>query len=183
MKQNKKIEEVAEQSYRTIVKLLIKYHQDLEVNVFEENGKIIIEPRANYADCGKLIGKQRATQDSISNLLMLAGDKHGEKFKLSKLLPARTGTSEESIPFTPDKNWKPDSVEQSLEEILDLFLSHDYDFDLRHEGDETHIHIKISKDEKLILAVGQIAFSLSKIFHAIGRSQGRKIYITASSDA
>lgn len=179
MKQNQ-TEEIAIASFRKIVEPFIKYPKDLGVWAFSENGITIIQTQPHYADCGRITGKDKANLKAVSNIIYLIGQKNREHFRLNDPLPAKVGSSEQLNPFKADAKWNSSATISLLKEICGMFLSNHFEIEERAESEKTYLHITVSSGENLAFSVGQIAFSLSKIFHAIGKSRGRLIFITAS---
>lgn len=181
MKENKTMMNLAESSFRKLVVPFIKHADDLEVNVFEQQGTIIVEPRAHYADTGKVIGKGKANFAAVQTILALVGHRHGFKIRLNNLLPSKVGDSEFLTPFDPIEDWPAQETFNDLKELLGIFLAEPFSVKVSEDDDWTTYTLTISQKEKLPISSAQIARELSKLMHATGRARGRLIKVEAEN--
>ena len=185
MKENKNIIELAESAFRKLVTGFIKHPSDLEVNTMLINGDIVIQPRAHYADTGNIIGKSKANFTAVETILAIIGYKNKFNIRLNRLLPAVKGSAEFQAPFDSQEDWPEQQTTADLNEILALFTAQKPLVKVATEiieGEEwTAYYIKFSPLEKLPIAPDQIARSLSKIMHAVGRERGRKVKVEAQN--
>jgi len=183
MKENKTMMELAESSFRKLVEPFIKHTDNLEVNVFQERGTIIVEPRAHYADSGKIIGKAKSNFMAVQTILALIGYRNGVNIRLNNLLPSKVGGQEFLTPFDPQEDWPAQETMSDLNEVLGLFLAHPFTLKVSENDEWTTYTLTISKKEKLPISAAQIARELSKIFHAIGKARGRLIKVESCDAA
>jgi predicted RNA-binding protein YlqC (UPF0109 family) len=183
MQQNKIILEMVENVFRLIVSDFIAHPENLEVlasfehgKAFAENPKVIVEARCHYADQGRIIGKQKVNFTAIETILSLVANHLGIIIRLNNLLPSKIGSAENS---QTQELWSNDKYAAKLKELLNNFLENDAQIETRDGKGETTFNIVFHPQEKLPIAAGNIAFSLSKIFHAIGKARNQTIKITA----
>ena len=174
-------EQVGNETFRSIVEPFLKYPEHLEVDTFFDADTLVIEPRANYADHGKLIGKDKANFNAIGMILFLIGERMGRRIRLNNPLPAIRGEQEFLTPYERARKWKSDEAREILDGITARFTKDKFEIRTREDEDEgrTFFHVVFSSSENLNVAVGQVGYSLSKIMHAIGRARGRLIYVSA----
>lgn len=186
MKENKTMMDLAESSFRKLVVPFIKHADDLEVNVFEQNGAIVIQPRAHFADTGKIIGKKRSKFLAVQAILTQIGFRNGVNIRLDNVQSPKVGGPEFITPFDPQMDWHEQETMGDLKEVLGLILLHPFMLKVNDEiidGEEwTKYTFEISKKEKLLVSEAQIARDLSNIFHAIGRERGRLIKIESKTN-
>lgn len=68
-----------EELIKTIAKALVDFPEDVEVEVMEENHKIIYQLKCNKVDIGKIIGKQGRVAKAIRTIVYAAGTSNGKK--------------------------------------------------------------------------------------------------------
>lgn len=68
-----------EELIKTIAKALVDFPEDVDVNVIEEDYKIIYQLKCNKVDIGKIIGKHGRVAKAIRTVVYAAGASSGKK--------------------------------------------------------------------------------------------------------
>ncbi len=66
----------------TIVKPLVDFPEDVQVNALEEDNRITYKLSVNKTDMGKVIGKQGRVAKAIRTVVYAAGSSHQKKIFL-----------------------------------------------------------------------------------------------------
>lgn len=179
MIENKNITNYLKLSFRTIVTPMTRHPENLEVNCFSVDGKVAVEARFHFADHGNILGKKRVNFEAVESIMVLIGNRLGVPVKLNNLLTPNVGGEEPFAPTKYVKDWPMQKTMDELAKVLEMFLQRPFDIQPVHDEAEskTEFRILISKKENPPISVGQAAFSLSKIFHAIGKSRGRFVSV------
>ncbi len=181
MTQNQ-IEKLAADSYAKIVTPLLKHPDDLDVwALFVPSENIFaIDYMPHFADVGVLVGKDKNNLLAIANIVFLVGKRHGFTFKVNKPQPARIGVAEAKRNGGFSNNWNSTETVRQLQQVIELFASQPFTIEVLENHKEFKTKFRIITSEKFELALGEVAYSLSKIFHAIGHTKGRLIYVEAT---
>lgn len=183
---SKKLNLVADESYRSLIAPLISFPDDLEVFCNERGSLVEIETRANFADNGQLLGVNWQTRIAIQEVLSVIAAKHSADFQLARnLLPSETGSAPDIREFKGDTEWTPTKALRQLNAILNKICDYDFEIKIAENNAEfmTKFRIVFSRKEQLAISVGQIGFHLSRIFNSGWKKHGRKIFITGSESA
>ena len=65
-----------------IVRSLVSNHEDILVNVREEQGTVTVNVNVAEEDMGRIIGRKGRTVNSIRSLLRVLGSEHGMRVEL-----------------------------------------------------------------------------------------------------
>lgn len=168
-------------SFKRLIEPMVNHPENIELKCFKESGQFKIELRVHFADHGKILGKgfEKVNFTALSTIMKLIGEKSSQDIYLKHPMSPNVGNSELRSQYIPNENCNTEVIQNNLRVVLGQILSDDFEIKPTEFKDESHWKIIISKQEKISIAPGQLAFHLSKIFHAIGRKEGRKIYITA----
>jgi predicted RNA-binding protein YlqC (UPF0109 family) len=175
------INQILEESFKEIVSPFIRYPQHLETWSFEDAGTICIDSRSNFADKGKILGSNRVNFNAIETTLNEIAFSHGYEVKLRRMKDPITGEQEPKTIIPPAKNWDATDTKKLLIGIVQRFANHDFQVETINTKSETYFKIFFSPEEKFKSIPGQIGYSLSTIFNAIGKTLGREIFVQAGA--
>jgi predicted RNA-binding protein YlqC (UPF0109 family) len=158
-----------------------KHGDRLETTGASLSTSIAFTVQAHRDDHSKIVGAKGQHIWALQTIFDFIGRSIGTRVRVTLLEPAFG----EKLPLTPyqaDPKWKPEKVLGLIRRILDLVLVAHYE--LKAEGEsQTTIEIKPTMiDRPRLLRMdnsekNDFGEALHYIFHAIGKSQGRIIYI------
>ena len=68
---------------QTVVRPLIEFEDDFEISAYEEQGNtIVVEPRVNEADAGKVIGRQGRVIKAVRTIARAAAAQEDAHFEV-----------------------------------------------------------------------------------------------------
>ncbi len=169
---------LAENFLKQIVTPFLIHANNLEVTAEDRRGDVVLKVRGHAEDRGRLIGTQQANFQALQLILAMFGRKNGFRVRLDNILPSTVGEREFQTPFRPATNWDSSKTVAQLADVLKQILNHPAAVSFADQEDnKTTIVIRFSEAEKMPVTDAEMAFALSKIFHAIGMQNGRKIFI------
>lgn len=177
-------EQFAATTFRAIISNFIKYPDDLELTIYWKGTALIIKPKANCNDHGKMIGVDRENYDALAAIMGLIGNRIFTEIKLARASLPDKGNFEVRTPYEQAATWDSAETKAILESIVSNFAVHTFDVTGREveEAGKTFFHVTFCANEKFEPEIGRIAYHLSKVLHATGRARGRKIYVSASCE-
>jgi predicted RNA-binding protein YlqC (UPF0109 family) len=159
-----------------LLKGLTSHHAELEIKPMRSGSILGIEYTVHADDMPKAVGfygRHHAALVEIANAL---GNRHGIKVVLSLLEPIK-GEKMPPRGFIANKNWQEEPTRELLKETLTALLTQPFEIKPTAGEINTFFHIT-TKD----LGFEKLRNSLYILFDAIGKAQGRLIYITGDKE-
>lgn len=162
-----------------IVRAFVFHPEEVKVIGSGSGGQLeVLELHVNAADYGLVFGKAGKKIQALQILAQFLGIKERRKIKL--ILPeterARNGGGIK--PYTPNPKWDARPTLDLLRRILTMVLSQDYEVESVDVGGQTHIVVTVEQTDMRFMDV--LTAHLHTIFHAIGKTEGREIYVTST---
>jgi len=167
-------------AFRRLLLSFIQYPDDLNLKIEVSGATIFISCQVNRDDHPKLVGSKGTHIWAMQTLVRAIADKYREyNLKIEfRLLEPVVGEKKDLTKFQPNEKWNSKNVVETLREICSLTFADPVEI-LVSERDthySTQIRIIASERERARLQ-GDLRQALHYLFHAIGKSQGRLIYI------
>lgn len=158
---------------REIIFAFTRHHSDLHIEL-EQPGTIVMQ--SNRDDHPRIAGAMGRNIEAVRSIFRFIAAKRKEKLVILLAEPER-GRREEIQPYSVDKNWKPDPVVKLITKILEQILRAPFKLETSSSESKATTLLEISpakEDERIVEALQP---ALHTIFHAIGRAQGRALYV------
>ena len=159
-----------------LLKGLTSHHAELEIKALRSGSILGIEYTTHADDMPKAVGfygRHHAALVEIANSL---GNRHNIKVVLSLLEPIK-GEKFPPRGFIANKNWQEEPTLELLKETLAALLTQPFEITPTNGEINTFFHIT-TKDASF----EKLRNSLYILFDAIGKAQGRLIYITGDKE-
>lgn len=164
-----------EELLREIISAFIRHPGDLRLETQSRGERsTIIEIEVNRDDYPRVFGGQGRHIQALRNIFAFIAAREERKTRLMLLEP-KTGVREGHLPFKANLDWKPDKVLDLLRKILGRIFTKPFNVEEISAGETTDIEVNVDQTEQNI--IDALIPSLQPIFHAIGKSEGRQLYI------
>jgi predicted RNA-binding protein YlqC (UPF0109 family) len=151
-------------------------HADTLIIESEERGEraTMMNLWAHRSDHPKIIGSQGKHIQALRTIFLYIAKRERRDISIMINEP-KHGEREEMPPYMDDPTWEPDESIALMRSILDRVLLRPYKV-VPHENDEQTILYVTPNEAEQRIADGMKPY-LHTIFHAIGKQQGRKLYV------
>jgi predicted RNA-binding protein YlqC (UPF0109 family) len=126
-------------------------------------------------DVSRMVGTRGIMCNSLSLLLDQVGRRAGIMVRL-RVLDSGLFKPHIQKEFTPDKRWRQGEIEGVMKELCRYLFQFNVEIRFLHLPDKTKVELELDPQEptgfEFVLKTG-----LSKVFHAIGKANGRLIYV------
>lgn len=164
-----------EKLLRELINAFIRHPRDLRIETQKRGEKsVMIQIEINRDDYPRVFGGQGRHIQALRNIFAFIAAREERKIHLMLLEP-KMGVREGHLPFKANLDWKPDKVFGLLREILGRVFTKPFELDDISAEETTDVEVKVDPSEQKI--IDALIPSLQPIFHAIGKSEGRQLYI------
>lgn len=153
-----------------------RYHKDLKIAGAQMAGSIALSVQGHNGDHGQLVGESGNNIRSLNMVFTRIGRKMQQPILLELQDPI-VGKRENRREFKPDANFKHAWVTALLTRVLQHVLKFPFKLSVADVGTTTFYEI-MPADEELPIVRGDLAKALHNLFHAIGKTHGRKINVS-----
>ena len=161
---------------KTLIAAFCAHPKDCQVTEQETPGSSLLVIEVHPADYAKVIGGRGATFRALETLAALAGMRDRKKTRLILPRPANGGEYG-SLPFVPDQNWSRSPwLVDLLQKTMDLTIGPGATVGASNMEDTTILGALIEPQE-LPIDIEEIDDAVGKIFHAIGKANGRNVFV------
>lgn len=167
---------------RELILSFTRHGEDLQTTGATLSTSIALTIQAHRDDHSKIVGQLGQHIWALQTIFDFIGSAMGTRIRVTLLEPG-VGEKLPLTPFQNDPKWEPKKVLMLATGILDIVLKKPYAMEAIGNNGQTTIEIKPDKAERLKLLNedskerNDFGEALQYIFHAIGKSQGRIIYI------
>lgn len=155
-----------------------KHHKELKITGTALNRSISFNIIGHADDHPKLVGTRGLHIWSLQTIFRHIGDKQQVPLRITLLEP-EVGERKEKPPYVPNPKWKPDNLVRLITNVNELVFDKPVKIDVTNEGAATTFELFPTPDcdRDVALLAGEILTAFKYIFHAIGKAEGRTIYI------
>jgi predicted RNA-binding protein YlqC (UPF0109 family) len=164
-----------EQLLRDIVGAFTRHPADVSISI-EKRGETstMITLEVNRDDYPRVFGGQGRHIQALRTIFAFIGAREERQIRLLLVEP-RKGVRQGNLPFKPNLEWQADKVLELLRQILDRIFTKPFEVEAMSAEETTNVEIRVDPSEQKIMDA--LEPSLQPIFHAIGKSEGRQLYI------
>lgn len=174
--------EVFKDFLSSLFRMMLKFPNDVRIDVAESGNRIIVSIAPNMQDFGRLIGMGGVMFQSLKIVLIAMSSKLRVKVFLSRIEP----TGREHQPeinakeYIARRDWPRDEIVELFKQTCASVFEHPtVSLRLIDEGkDASRFYVEIDERERTMFSEEELTDSLSVIFCAIGKANGHKIYVT-----
>lgn len=166
---------------RKTVLAYTRHGEFLETTATRLTTSINLTIQAHRDDHPKLVGQKGLHIIGLQKIFEFVGRGIGVPIRVMLLDPCR-GDKMALDPFKADPNWKANQVLPLMDDILDCVMRQPYKLDAVPTHGTTTLEIVPDMNERLKLFTeagekNDFTNALNNIFHAIGKGQGRILYV------
>jgi predicted RNA-binding protein YlqC (UPF0109 family) len=166
---------------RRVITRMILHPEDLVISTRLSQTSINLKLQAQVSDTGKIIGERGSMFNALKAICLTMGQRYGVTILLGRIEEPEDGQKDEFTRFKLNDQWKYE-FETVDRQLLELVCTHTFKGDSTVTSSEigkgeTQFDILVARDEQA-RPCQAMQESLQTIFTAIGKAQGRLIYIT-----
>lgn len=161
---------------KKIIGLLIGFPRDLVICHNETDQTVALAVQSHADDVGKIYGFQRANHGALQSILTMCSLKIGKRTKLLIEEPT-VGQRYPKREFILREDWPAKEITDLLNETCAAVFALPFNIETNSAGNSTAFEIQIDRGERLPVKREDLALALATIFHAIGKAQGRQIFV------
>lgn len=159
-----------------IVSSFVRHPDDVIVKTERLGGKNVIQVEVNRDDYGRVFGSQGRQIQAIRTVFAFIASREGRQIGVM-LLESTRGTKIEPPPFRANLDWESKKLLSLLKRVLKRILALPFSVDETSVQETTNVTIATDPKEHRIIEA--LRPSLDPIFHAIGKNEGRQLYLEA----
>lgn len=154
---------------RRLIEAFISERRHLQIKTEEIGSALKISIRSSKSDMGRIVGREGHHLEVLSTLVMAMGEKAGETIFIEHLEPIFNGEPPEN-----KARWD-DTAFDILAEDTARAVFDDAAVEIHRSGMTVMVEVRTGdKQEK----ADRIGGALKSIFNAIGKANGRKIFVS-----
>ena len=165
-----------EELLRAIIGGFTSHPETLRVKTETRGQSSIISFWAHRSDHPKIIGGQGKHLQAIRTIFLYIAKREGRQVTLLPNEPTH-GEGEGFPVFEKRADWQPDSAIALMRRVLDRILRQPYKITPVSNEEQTILEITVEKQEQSI--IDGLKPYLHTLWHAIGKNEGRKVYVDA----
>lgn len=159
-----------------LVAAFTRHPQDIRVEGRQlKPGSTLIELEVNRDDQPRVIGSRGKHIQALRTIFQYIAAREKREIRLILLEPTRGEREEERLEFRPNMDWQPDNTLALIERVLGRVLRKPFQVNAISAGETTNLEVAADKTEKEIIVA--LKPSLHPIFNAIGKNEGRQLFI------
>lgn len=155
---------------RRLIEAFVAERNQLRVHAAEIGGALMISIRASQSDTGRIVGKQGHHLAMLTTLVEAMGEKAGLSVFLEHLEPFISGNG----PVEMQAAWNDRQFEILAEEVARAVFE-DAAVEIHRNGITVMVEVRTSDKAEKVEHVGA---AMKAIFNAIGKANGRKIFVS-----
>jgi predicted RNA-binding protein YlqC (UPF0109 family) len=161
---------------RELVEALVQYPKSVKIKRQQQpdNGELMTL-EVHSADLPRVFGGQGRHIQALRTIFQFIGARDEHRVRLLLIEPHARVAGAPLTPFVSNPDWKPEPVRVLLERVLNRVLAKPPQLDIYSGEGMTMIDIYADKDDEA-LCDGLTEY-LKPIFHAIGKNQGRELFL------
>jgi predicted RNA-binding protein YlqC (UPF0109 family) len=162
---------------RDIVSAFIRFPEEINIET-ERRGEnsTMMKLEVHRDDYPRVFGGQGRHRQALVTIFAFIGAREERQIKFM-LLESKKGVRQGNLPFKANLDWKPDKTLDLLRKILRRIFTKPFEVEALSAEETTNIEIRVDPSETNI--IDALEPSLEPIFHAIGKNQGRQLYLEA----
>lgn len=177
------IEKLVTTLLRRVLTAIILHPDELVITPATGSTSVSYKLQAHVSDTGKIIGERGMMFNAIRNLVTVLGQRYGVTIHLGRVEEPESGDKDKFTRFKLNDGWT-NEFELVDAHLVEELCQHCFKGEIQvHYGEigrgETQFNLKVARDEPARLCQ-LMQETLQVIFTAIGKAQGRLIYIVVS---
>lgn len=162
---------------RELVGAFVQKPDAITVAVEDVPGGEMLCFRVDRNDHPRVVGAMGKHIQALRTIFRFIEAREGRKVQLMLLEP-NAGRREPTQPFVPNMDWNPQPVRDVLNALLAKIFTKPFEVEITSAEETSNIEIRSEESEQEICEA--LSDYLQPIFHAIGKQQGRQIYVSAA---
>lgn len=165
--------------FSEILREFILHPGELEVVAVQLTKSATVHIKANGGDVGRIIGERGAHFKALQHVCLAVSHKHKTAIELAPVAEPESGRADRYQKFAAKENWREKEVLSLLTRTVRMIFRHESVIDIETKnmpGAITVFTVRIARAEDGdIVQIMQAA--LKTIFNAVGKANGRTLYV------